>query len=164
MRAIAIREPAASQIADGKKTREHRSRRIALGPLLVVAHGRAVCLVDVVRVSEHGDGFRWHLANPRRVRPIDVRSFGWIVHVADERIQLTSPPQKATRREHASSPLRRAGPCTYRVGGETTRRSWKDAHARAVELARTHGTRISVYKPDPFGGGEAIAFTLGPLA
>lgn len=136
-----------------------RSRRIALGPLLVLCGGRAVCCVDVVAVDARRGAFAWRLANPRRVEPIAVRTFGWIVHVPDARVKelaAASPIAPAAKRK---KPKPRAGGYWLDDGKQS---SWNEAHARAVSLARELGARVSVYKRDPFGCGDVIAFTIYP--
>jgi hypothetical protein len=99
MRAISIRQPYAEAIAAGRKRVEYRGARLSAGPLLILAskaadrggehlpRGVAVCVVELVRVSGEPPEVRWHLENPRRVRPIEARSYGWIVHVPNRRIR-----------------------------------------------------------------------------
>jgi hypothetical protein len=95
-KALSVRQPWASLIADGQKTLEIRSRRTHYrGPLLIcvssrprlpgLPHGVALCLVDLVdcRPMAPGDDrdsgvavdtglFGWVLANPRPVEPFPV--------------------------------------------------------------------------------------------
>lgn len=98
VRALSVRQPWASLIADGKKTIELRRWRCGFtGELLIVAskagsksdglpRGVALCIVDVVecraatpadagraccKVGE--DRFAWVIARPRPVSPVPIR-------------------------------------------------------------------------------------------
>jgi hypothetical protein len=106
-----VREPHATAIAVGRKRSEHRSRRLALGPLLIVKGGRAVCTVDVVRIRERSDGtWSWVLANARRVRAVEVpRSYGWIRNVSDDLIRHV-----ATRPAASAAKVSTRAPAPYR--------------------------------------------------
>ncbi len=151
MRAITVKEPAANAIAAGKKKTENRTRRIALGPLVILGGGVALCIVDVVRVT--GDPVsgrvRWHLANPRRVQPIPVRSFGWIVHVPERKLR---PLVERKRRPKSGPYSLHAGRRTLDKGirtPETARKlaaKFADRLGKYVEICRD-GYQISGTHP-----------------
>lgn len=98
MRAISIRQPFASRIARGMKRWEHRTWRIACGPLLICASkepqidqlpcGVAICVVDVVAMKRTSRGWAWKVANVRAVVPFAVCGKAAIFHVADAAIRL----------------------------------------------------------------------------
>jgi hypothetical protein len=109
MRALSVKQPWAELIARGKKKKEFRTwSRSCFGELLIVASkavekediaeagldpaslvfGRAVCVVDFYKVTGEEDDYAWHLRNPRRVEPIEVRGSASLYHVPDERIRF----------------------------------------------------------------------------
>jgi len=137
MRAIAIQQPAASQISAGTKRIEFRTRRIAPGPLLVCADGAALCIVQVESVTGRVGAFRWHLVKPQRVRPFPTRSYGWITHVDDRLLRRVTPARR-------SFPYRFAvGDRAIRGEGATTPAA---ARARATELAVQRGVPIAILR------------------
>jgi hypothetical protein len=87
MKALSVRQPWASQIAQGEKKIEYRSRATKhRGPLLICAtvspkvaglpNGQAVCIVEVVgceKCFEDWGGFEWQLANARSIKPFSVK-------------------------------------------------------------------------------------------
>jgi len=122
MLALSVKQPWAELIACGKKKKEFRSwSRACFGELLIVASksvnaediadegldvaslvfGRAVCVVDFYKVTGDDGDYAWHLRNPRRVEPIEVRGSASLYRVPDERIRLllscvaTSPEERA---------------------------------------------------------------------
>lgn len=139
MRSISIKEPHASAIASGRKRSEHRSRRLAVGPLLIASGGHAVCVVDLVRVTGDAGSFEWHFARARRVVPFPLRSYGWVTHVADHMVKLVRSGAPAPR----STPARRSVTVvTSRVsrkvpvdGGS----DWAFVDARGREITSTWG-------------------------
>ena len=126
MRALSVKQPWAELIARGKKKKEFRTwSRSCFGELLIVASksveaediedegldmaslvfGRAMCVVEFYKVTGSDDDYAWHLRNPRRVEPVEVKGSASLYHVPDERIRLvgrgasfepTAPP-KAVR-------------------------------------------------------------------
>ena len=109
MRALSVKQPWAELIARGKKKKEFRTwSRSCFGELLIVASksveaedieaegldmaclvfGRAVCVVDFYKVTGSDDDYAWHLRNPRRVEPVEVKGSASLYHVPDERIRL----------------------------------------------------------------------------
>jgi hypothetical protein len=101
MKAISIRQPWASQIADGTKIIEYRSWPTSYrGPLLVCASARpvvsgvlsgvAICVIDVVGCRLGDDGYEWDLARPRPVKPVPIKGRLSFFTVADELIQEVS--------------------------------------------------------------------------
>lgn len=122
MRALSVKQPWAELIARGKKKKEFRTwSRSCFGELLIVASksanaeavadegldaaslvfGRAVCVVDFYKVTGDEGDYAWHLRNPRRVEPIEIRGSASLYHVPDARIRLveggSSATSKATR-------------------------------------------------------------------
>lgn len=127
MRALSVKQPWAELIARGKKKKkEFRTwSRSCFGELLIVASkavqaddiahagldaaslvfGRAVCVVDFYKVTGDEDDYAWHLRNPRRVEPIEVRGSASLYHVLDARIRIVGgakrvepkSPRKAVR-------------------------------------------------------------------
>ena len=95
MKALTVREPWASLIAEGHKTLEIRSRRTQhRGPLVITMSrsaphphaGHAICVVDLVDCTpmDAGDAdsachpmlaghYVWHLANVQRIHPTPVK-------------------------------------------------------------------------------------------
>jgi hypothetical protein len=109
MRALSVKQPWAELIARGKKKKEYRTwSRSCFGELLIVASkgfeadaiedegldvaslvfGRAVCVVEFHKVTGDEGDYAWHLRNPRRVEPIDVKGSASLYHVPDERIRF----------------------------------------------------------------------------
>ncbi|HSO35684.1 MAG TPA: ASCH domain-containing protein [Labilithrix sp.] len=109
MLALSVKQPWAELIACGKKKKEFRTwSRSCFGELLIVASksveaediadeglditslvfGRAVCVVDFYKVTGDEGDYAWHLRNPRRVEPVEVRGSASLYHVPDERIRL----------------------------------------------------------------------------
>ena len=155
MRAIAIREPFASAIANGEKTIEWRSRRVATGPLLIATNGRAVCVVDVVRISGAPGKYGWHLATPRAVEPFPVRSYGWIVHVDDAAIRFARDAATTTMRAAAKRAPRVAvsdasGPYTFEIDDRkvpgASARTPAGARKVARELARDRARDVAILR------------------
>lgn len=122
MLALSVKQPWAELIARGKKKKEFRTwSRSCFGELLIVASksvsaediagegldvaalvfGRAVCVVDFYKVTGDDGDYAWHLRNPRRVEPVEVRGSASLYHVPDERIRFVgrgaSAPPKAAR-------------------------------------------------------------------
>ena len=184
MRAISIRQPWATLISLGHQKHEDRSRRIALGPLLICASakpkiegmptGVALAIVDVVAMRARRDGFRWELANVRQVAPFAVRGWAAIFHVREELLGVDAPSSPPVA-ESMRSPSPRRAPATivlprgarYLVRVETDppvvrpARSFAEANRLAVRLATEHGMLARAYKPGFFGGVE-LAFSLPP--
>lgn len=140
MRALSIRQPWAELIARGKKKIEYRTWKVDFrGDLLVVAsatrndgdcvdegfdpntltYGKAVCVVDLVDVTEGEDGlYEWHVRRPRRVAPVPIKGYAAIYNVPDSKIRFTNTPSstvKVTRAKKASSPGRAKGSGTIIV-------------------------------------------------
>ena len=109
MLALSVKQPWAELIARGRKKKEFRTwSRSCFGELLIVASkavdgdviadegldaatlvfGRAVCVVDFFKVTGSDGDYAWHLRNPRRVEPIEVRGSASLYHVPDERIRI----------------------------------------------------------------------------
>jgi hypothetical protein len=116
MLALSVKQPWAELIASGKKKKEFRTwSRACFGELLIVASksvnaediadegldvgslvfGRAVCVVDFYKVTGDDGDYAWHLRNPRRVEPVEVRGSASLYHVPDERIQLVARARRA---------------------------------------------------------------------
>lgn len=159
MRAISIRGPAALAIAEGRKTTERRSRRLAAGPLLILSEGKAVCVVELTRVTGSSGEYAWHLARPRWVEPFATRSYGWIVHVDDRRIRerkgppelaaalASAAPATAARRTRRRTRPRRKGAYALEVRGRTHVAglpSAKVARIRGAALARRLGEVVEL--------------------
>lgn len=107
MRALSVKQPFAEQIARGDKKIEYRTWKVApFGDLLIVAsktfhpgqdpkkrereslvYGTAVCVVDFHKVTGTEDDYRWHVRNPRRVEPVDVKGYAALYTVEDSRIR-----------------------------------------------------------------------------
>lgn len=124
MKALSVRQPYASEILSGEKTREYRSRRTSYrGPLLICAsqaadegatpdmpRGVAVCLVDVVDCEADGEGgFAWVLENPRPVEPRPIKGALGFFEVPD--VPLLTP----TRRKSEAVGPAPAGPHSARI-------------------------------------------------
>jgi hypothetical protein len=90
--------------------------------------GRAVCVVDFYDVTGDDGDYAWHVRNPRRVEPIEVRGSASLYHVPDERIRLVDgnavqvtflahrgPPVRGAQRARARS-TRRAAPIQALLG------------------------------------------------
>lgn len=124
MRALSVRQPWAELIAQGKKKIEYRSWMTkTLGDLLIVAsasrqdglcrdngldpdaltYGRAVCVVEVEKISRKDDEYRWHLRNPRRVEPLPLKGSAALYHVDDAKIQFATRGTR-TRVKQAPKP------------------------------------------------------------
>lgn len=61
-----------------------------------------MCVVDFYKVTGDDGDYAWHLRNPRRVEPVEVRGSASLYHVPDERIRFVAPkavrvPPKAVR-------------------------------------------------------------------
>ena len=155
MRAIAVKAPFATAIANGQKKTEHRSRRIATGPLLIASEGRALCVVDVTRVTGSPGAYAWHLAAPRAVEPFLVRSYGWIVHVDDAAIRFardaaTTTPRAAAKRAPRVAVSDASGPYTFEIDDRkvpgASARTPAGARKVARELARERGRDVSILR------------------
>jgi predicted RNA-binding Zn-ribbon protein involved in translation (DUF1610 family) len=161
MRALSVKQPWAELIARGKKKKEFRTwSRSCFGDLLIVASkavdadaiedegldmaarvfGRAVCVVDFYKVTGDEGDYAWHLRNPRRVEPIEVRGSASLYHVPDERIRFvddrsaaptSSGRQKATR---TTCPKCGAGKPIPIVYGEPGRDLWAEHERGDIEL------------------------------
>lgn len=105
MRALSVKQPWAELIASGKKKVEYRTWKVDVrGDLLIVAsttkndadciderfdpraltYGAAMCVVDLVKVTEGDDGlYEWHVRNPRRVQPVAIKGYAAIYNVPD---------------------------------------------------------------------------------
>jgi hypothetical protein len=109
MLALSVKQPWAELIARGTKKKEYRSwSRSCFGDLLIVASksvdddamdeegldpaslvlGRAVCVVEFYKVTGDEDDYAWHLRNPRRVEPVEIRGSASLYHVPDEHIRF----------------------------------------------------------------------------
>ena len=110
MLALSVKQPFAEMIASGKKKKEYRTWSCScFGDLLIVASktlhvaaprfarqydrhalvfGKAVCVVELYKVTGSDGDYAWHLRNPRRVEPVDVRGCASLYHVLDERIRF----------------------------------------------------------------------------
>jgi hypothetical protein len=123
MRALSVKQPWAELIARGKKKKEFRTwSRSCFGELLIVAskavekddiaeagldaaslvYGRAVCVVDFHKVTGDEADYAWHLRNPRRVEPIEVRGSASLYHVPDERIRFVTRAKRAAPKRPSS--------------------------------------------------------------
>ncbi len=77
MKTLSVRQPAASEIASGRKRIEYRTWKTNYrGPLLIAASQRksgdlptgcAICVVDLVDFTGREGDYRWHLENVRLV-------------------------------------------------------------------------------------------------
>lgn len=118
MRALSVKQPWAELIAAGKKKIEYRTWSVDLrGELLIVAsksrnddevrarrldpgvllYGKAVCVVDLVKVTGEPGDYEWHLKNPRRVAPVDVTGYASLYTVPDERIRFVKAKGTAAK-------------------------------------------------------------------
>ncbi len=119
MYALSVKQPWAELIARGRKRIEHRSWTTRhRGDLLIVAsrtadaealadegltdeahaYGAAVCVVAITKVTGSDGDFRWHLADPRRVKPLPLRGYAALYKVPDERIEYLSAPRARRKR------------------------------------------------------------------
>jgi hypothetical protein len=110
MYALSVKQPWAELIARGEKRIEYRSWRTNhRGDLLIVAskspdedgfadsevdpdavvYGAAVCVVQLSNVTGSFGDYRWHVAKPRRVKPIALRGYAALYTVADEQVVFT---------------------------------------------------------------------------
>ena len=193
MRALSVKQPWAELIARGKKKKEFRTwTRSCFGELLIVASksveaediadegldvaslvfGRAVCVVEFYKVTGDEGDYAWHLRNPRRVEPVEVRGSASLYHVADERIRLVGraksarrfavrvPPRKGAGAQRAPSPAavepkkRPPAPSCPACGGgnsmpieygEPAPETWDAAERGEIEL----GGCVVVFGLDP---------------
>ncbi len=118
MKALSVKQPFAELIATGEKKIEYRSWQVAhRGPLLIVAskspnlerceemsmdpaklaHGVAICVVDLVKVTGDDGDFEWHLKNPRRVEPAPLRGYAALYNVDDALIRYVTATPAAPR-------------------------------------------------------------------
>lgn len=108
MKALSVKQPYASAIADGTKTREYRTWRIAhRGPLAIVASkspvvdtlptGCLVCVVDLVAIEGSAGQYAWVVANPRPVEATPVRGFAALYTVPDDVIVYTARPKASAK-------------------------------------------------------------------
>jgi len=83
-KALSVKQPWASRIADGSKRIEYRSWQTHYrGDLLICATARpviaglprgvALCLVDLLDCYENENGWSWRLGNVRLIRPFPVK-------------------------------------------------------------------------------------------
>jgi hypothetical protein len=110
MRSISIKQPHAERIAAGSQRIEHRSWRapsLVGHDILIVAskstmkgyagepRGVTVCVVHVVRMAGERGDYRWHVENPRRVKPFEVKGSRGIFRVPDGKIRYAKPRKAA---------------------------------------------------------------------
>jgi ASCH domain len=116
MRALSVKQPWAELIARGLKKVENRTwARDFRGDLLIVAskgrndeevidagldpevlvYGAAVCVVNLTKVTGDDGDYKWHLSDPRRVKPFPVKGYASIYHVEDAQIQVLSAGKEA---------------------------------------------------------------------
>ncbi len=83
MKTLSVRQPAANEIASGRKRTEDRTWRTSYrGPLLIAASkkkcgdlpvGCAICLVDLVDITGVEGNYHWHLDNVRLVENTPIK-------------------------------------------------------------------------------------------
>ena len=166
MRALSVRQPWAELIARGAKKVEHRSwTRSFRGDLLIVAsgsrhddectderldpdklaYGAAVCVVELWKVSGDEGDYSWHVRNPRRVEPVDVKGYASIYHVDDALIHFAkSSPRTADVRAKAkksAAVARVAGAPSVLIAARDPRlaRRWQQA-------LRSMGCRVTALR------------------
>ena len=166
VRALSVKQPWAELIARGKKKIEYRSWKTkTLGDLLIVAsasrqdevcrehglepdalpYGRAVCVVELAKVTGDQGDYRWHVWNPRRVAAVPVTGYAAIYHVDDAKIRFTnesSPTKPTARKKTAPSrkariPLKRDAPHVVVASRQ------KALAARWIAALRARGIRAS---------------------
>ncbi len=176
MRAVSCHQPHASRIAAGEQITERRSRRIALGPLVVCATKRPVIaglpcgvalgIVDVVGVEVRRGGVVWHLENARAIEHVPVIG-GRSVFPFDGAIRYAGKPG-TSRSVEPRRPLRAPGPYTLALGAREIRgeafRGDKAAHKRAATLATELGRAVTVcregWPAKTYQPGEGVAWYL----
>lgn len=88
MYALSVKQPRAELIARGTKRIEYRS--------WMTRHRGDLVAITTVTGSD-GD-YRWHLADPRRVKPLPLRGYAALYKVPDERIEVVSAPRARGRK------------------------------------------------------------------
>lgn len=117
MYALSVKQPWAELIARGDKRIEYRSWTTKhRGDLLIVAsktpdedgfadedvdpdaviYGAAVCVVQLTKVTGADGDYRWHVAKPRRVKPIPIRGYAALYTVPDARLVFTNAKRRAS--------------------------------------------------------------------
>lgn len=170
MFALSIMQPYAEQIAKGTKKIEYRTWRIAhRGPLLVVASkgtaegyageptGVAVCIVDVVDITGEPDDYKWHLRDPRRVKPLAVKGYAKLYHVDEsllERVdgEATSltPLPSTSKGARAANQSRGVGASVASLPGRQAPSPWS-AEQREVQAAQVRDLLAQLFPKRPRG-------------
>jgi hypothetical protein len=109
MKAISIREPWASAIADGRKTIEIRSwRTYHTGPMLICStapNSTALCITTIDYINRmrpeheaasfcpcHPGAVAWHLTRVLKVKPFKVAGRQGLFDIPDELVNPIIPP------------------------------------------------------------------------
>ena len=116
MKTLSVRQPAASEIASGRKRIEYRTWKTNYrGPLLIAASqkksgdlptGCALCVVDLVDITGCEGDYRWHLENVCLVDNVPIKGRLNLYETPDDLIKVTGKAS-AQEEERKTAPAER---------------------------------------------------------